>query len=62
MEKVKALDLIAGRILFMALNAHLPPPARLRFIKLMLEIYADAMVAEHIVTTLKVCKVKKESG
>jgi len=55
-RKQKVLSLISNRILQTALNSNASPFERLRFIEVLLEIYADAMVKDHILETLKRCK------
>lgn len=59
-KKDKVLNLIANRILQACLNSNVPPPARIRFVIMLLEIYADAMVRDHIVQTLSHVKVTKD--
>lgn len=58
--KQKVLDLIANRILQTCLNSNVSPPARIRFIIVLLEIYADAKVKDHILETLAHTKVRRE--
>lgn len=57
-KKQKVLNLIANRILQTCLNSNVSPPARIRFIILLLEIYADIMVRDFIQQTL--FKIKHE--
>jgi len=57
-KKRKVISLISNKILSVSLNSNISPPARLRFIELMLETYADAIVKDHILLTLSHVKVK----
>lgn len=57
-KREKALDLIANKILHTCLIGSIAPPAKIRMIKLLIEIYGDAMVRDHIIQTLAIMKIK----
>lgn len=47
-KRQKVVDLVSNKILSIAMNSNLNPPARLRQIAFLMDTYADAILKDYI--------------